>query len=128
MEPLSDDTSSSAFGDLESETNTAISVKKKRISVAESEVDEATASILEQEQALSDGQDLLDSATATLDNLESMCVKGEETFEERKKKREEEIEALKDALAILEDSDCYLRLGDGGTKTARFGSRTCFLR
>jgi chromosome segregation ATPase len=99
----SDDQGSSAFHDLESETNNAISVKKKRISVAESEVDEATASILEQEQALSDGQDLLDSALETLDNLESMCVKGEETFAERKQKREEEIEALKDALAILED-------------------------
>ena len=40
-------------------------VKQKRINIAESEVDEATASILEQEQALSDGQDLVDSATAT---------------------------------------------------------------
>jgi chromosome segregation ATPase len=99
----SDKSSHSSFADTESETNTAINVKQKRINIAESEVGEATASILEQEQALSDGQDLLDSATATLDNLESMCVKGEETFEERKKKREEEIEALKDALAILED-------------------------
>ena len=24
--------------------------------------------------------------------------------------------------------DCYLRQGEGGTKTARFGSKTCFLR
>jgi len=99
----SGDTSYSSFRDIESETTNAIKVKQKRINVAEAEVDEATASILEQEQALSDGQDLLDSALETLDNLESMCVKGEETFAERKQKREEEIEALKDALAILED-------------------------
>ena len=26
------------------------------------------------------------------------------------------------------DTDCYLRQGAGGTKTACFGSRTCFLR
>ena len=25
-------------------------------------------------------------------------------------------------------ADCYLRQGDGGTKTARFGSKTCFSR
>ena len=25
-------------------------------------------------------------------------------------------------------TDCYLRQGDGGTKTACFGSKTCFLR
>ena len=24
-------------------------------------------------------------------------------------------------------ADCYLRQGDGGTKTARFGCKTCFL-
>ena len=27
-----------------------------------------------------------------------------------------------------EISDCYLRQGDGGTKTAHFGFKTCFLR
>ena len=38
--------------------------------------------------------------------------------------------AVKDiawAVATV-DADCYLRQGDGGTKTARFGSRICFLR
>ena len=29
---------------------------------------------------------------------------------------------------VDEGSDCYLRQGDGGTKIARLGSRTCFLR
>jgi len=32
-----------------------------------------------------------------------MCVEGEETWEERKAKREQEIEALKQALQILDE-------------------------
>merc|ERR1719258_907267 len=40
----------------------------------------------------------------TLEELEAMCVKGEETWEERKQKREDEINALKEALALLEDA------------------------
>ena len=36
------------------------------------------------------------------------------------------IQKIKQILSY--QSDCYLRQGDGGTKTARFGSRTCFLR
>jgi len=58
---------------------------------------------LDQQQALSDAKDLLASGLEALEELEAMCVKGEETWEERKKKREDEIEALKSALTILEE-------------------------
>merc|ERR1740129_1319460 len=47
-------------------------------------------------------QDTLDGALSELEKLHSICVAGEETFEERVAKREKEIEALKEAHAILE--------------------------
>lgn len=43
------------------------------------------------------------NAEATLEDLKKMCIAGEETYEERVGKREDEIEALKEALTILEN-------------------------
>merc|ERR1719218_465288 len=95
--------SQAAFEQFEKETNADVDKKEKRIKKADGELTDAKADLLDQQQALSDGKDLLADATEALEELEAMCVKGEETWEERKKKREEEIAALKEALAILED-------------------------
>jgi len=95
--------SESAFDKLEKDTNGDVGTKNKRIEKAQGELADAKSNILEQQQALSDGKDLLDSALEALEDLEAMCVKGEETWEERKKAREGEVEALKEALAIFED-------------------------
>jgi hypothetical protein len=92
-----------AFEMFEKDTNDEIEEKNTRIKEATDELAQTEADILEQQQALKEAEDLLESAKASLDELEAMCVKGEETWEERKKKREEEIAALKEALAILED-------------------------
>jgi len=92
-----------AFETFEKDTNDEIKEKNTRIKEATGELAQTEADILEQEQALKEAEDLLESAKASLEELEAMCVKGEETWEERKKKREEEIAALKEALAILED-------------------------
>jgi len=43
------------------------------------------------------------SALKELEKLKAMCVEGEESYAERKKKREQEIEALKTALKTLEE-------------------------
>jgi len=98
-----DKESQSAFDQLEKETNGDVGTKNTRIKKARGELSDAKSQILEQQQALSDGKDLLDSALEALEDLEAMCVKGEETWEERKKAREEEVEALKEALEIFED-------------------------
>merc|ERR1740138_1317329 len=97
-----------AFEMFEKETNDEIDEKNTRIKEAKGELAQTEADILEQEQALKDAEDLLESAKASLKELEAMCVKGEETWEERKKKRGEEIAALKEALVILEDADVDL--------------------
>jgi len=98
-----DAASKAAFEKLERETNADVGKKQTRISKAEGELSEAKANILDQQGSLSDAQELLDSSLEALEGLEAMCVKGEETWEERKQKRKDEIEALKEALAIFED-------------------------
>jgi len=45
----------------------------------------------------------LESAQTTLEDLKKMCVDGEETYSERVAKRQEEIDALKEALEIFEN-------------------------
>ena len=53
------------------------------------------------------------------------------TFKDKSKGAEKALEdtSRKQKCAKdIENADCYLRQGAGGTKTARFGSRTCFLR
>jgi len=95
--------SSDAFDSFEKETNGDVKTKNKRIKKAGSEKDTAEANILEQEGAKADAKDLLDSSLESLEDLEAMCVKGEETWEERKAAREAEVEALKEALEIFEN-------------------------
>jgi len=91
------------FDGFEKDTNADVKTKNDRIKKAGSETSDAEADILEAQGAKSDAQDLLDSSLAGLEELEAMCVKGEETWEERKQKREDEVEALKEALAIFQD-------------------------
>jgi len=92
-----------AFEMFEKDTNDEIDEKDTRIKEAKGELAQTEADILEQEQALKDAEDLLESAKASLEDLEVMCVKGTETWEQRKQKRQEEITALKEALVILEE-------------------------
>merc|ERR1719316_899500 len=49
-------------------------------------------------------QEELDAALAYFEKLKPSCVEAGESYEERKARREEEIESLKDALSILEDT------------------------
>jgi len=76
--------------------------KEKRIKKADGEVADAVASILENQGALADANTLLEDSLSKLEDFEAMCVKGEETWEKRKQKRMDEVEALKSALAIFE--------------------------
>jgi len=95
--------SKEAFEMFEKDTNEEVAQKEKKIEGLEKQITDLKSDILDQEAALKDAKALLDSGLEALASLEAMCVQGAETWEERKKKRMEEIEALKDALAILED-------------------------
>jgi len=98
-----DGESQDAFDKFERDTNADVKTKNDRINKADGEVSEANANTLDAEGAKSDANNLLDGAMAALEELEAMCVKGEETWEERKQKREDEVEALKEALAIFDN-------------------------
>jgi len=95
--------SKAAFEQFEKESNADMGKKQRRINKAKGELSDAKANILTQTGALSDAKEQLEDSLATLEDLENMCVKGEETWEERAKKRKEEIEALKETLEIFED-------------------------
>jgi len=53
--------------------------------------------------ALKDAEKVHGLALEELDKLHSMCVAGEETYEERVAKRQKDIEALEEARDILEN-------------------------
>lgn len=93
--------SKTAYETLEKETNEDVGKKEKSIETKEGELTEAKSNIIDRQTDLSEAKDLLESSTGALDGLKAMCVAGEETWEERKQKREEEIEALKNAMEIL---------------------------
>jgi hypothetical protein len=95
--------SKSSFGAIEKTAKGRVAAKKREIKKKENEVAAAKADILDQQQALSDATDILDSAKETLEDLSAMCVAGEETWEERKKAREDEIAALNEAIVILDN-------------------------
>jgi len=92
-----------AMDEEEKSINRAVTRKNNRIKKAEGELADTEADILEQEGLLKDAKELLATGLESLEELEASCVKGEETWEERKAKREAEIEALKNALDILEN-------------------------
>jgi len=50
-----------------------------------------------------DAEEKLELAIEELDKLKALCVDGEESYEQRVAKREKEIEALKEALTILDN-------------------------
>jgi len=58
----------------------------------------------EAKKDLAGTQEELDAALAYFEKLKPSCVEAGESYEERKARREEEIESLKDALSILEDT------------------------
>jgi len=80
-----------------------IDEKNGQIKKAQGKITDIESDILQAQQTLADNTDIHSAATDKLDGLKAMCVEGEETWEERKKKREDEIEALKDALDIFEN-------------------------
>jgi uncharacterized coiled-coil DUF342 family protein len=85
------------------ETEIDITAKtKKRDETNAASITGMDSQITGQEEEHKDATELLDSALKALEGWHSMCVKGEETYEERKASREREIAALKEALDILE--------------------------
>lgn len=99
-----------------------ISTKEGDISTLKGEIDILDGAIKDEKNTLADGiktrdekKGVLDSAISALKARQEACVNANDSFEARQKRREEEIAALKDALAILETHSKNSELGAAGS-------------
>lgn len=92
----------SDFNAFEFRMETSINTTLDTIDGKKLEVDGLNQDILQKEATIKAQTEILDAALDQLESLKVMCVEGEETWEERKAAREKEVEALKEALQILE--------------------------
>jgi len=95
--------SESEFLAYESATNADIDSKESDIATKTEEVAQAEADYTTAKETDMAAEKDHTAANKALDALKAACVEGEETWEERAKAREQEIEALKEALNILRE-------------------------
>jgi len=91
------------FTKLKGESDEDIKAKTEAKDDKDAELKTTEDSLLESKDRLKEEEEMLDSARSSLQELKSQCVDGEESSADRVAKREKEIEALKEAHAILED-------------------------
>lgn len=91
------------FGTFKTATEASVTTKSGHVETKESEVTTIEGEITAATDALDTATGLHASAVKELEKLKAMCIEGEESYAERKKKREQEIEALKRAMTILEN-------------------------
>jgi len=83
----------------------AADVKQKYESIDKHDLDivEFDSELTEEEKNLRSANKLLASSLKVLEGFQADCVAGEETWEERHEKRQDEINALNDAMKILQE-------------------------
>jgi len=91
------------FKKQEKELNDNIAASETSKGAKKTSVVNKESDLKDKESDKATNEKLLESALSTLEKLKVSCVDGEETFADRKKKREEEIAALKEAMQILID-------------------------
>eukprot|EP00928_Gymnodinium_smaydae_P078582 TRINITY_DN62705_c0_g1_i1.p1 TRINITY_DN62705_c0_g1~~TRINITY_DN62705_c0_g1_i1.p1 ORF type:complete len:701 (-),score=180.71 TRINITY_DN62705_c0_g1_i1:53-2155(-) len=91
------------FQKFETDTQADIGAKEGEKSTKEKAVTDAEDAITTAIDALNDATGLHEGAQKELEQLKAMCVDGEESYAERKAQREKEIDALKQALTILDE-------------------------
>jgi len=91
------------FEEFEVDTNADIAEKQKDKAAKEARVADITDKLAQLKDEAADAKSLLDGSLAELEKLKPMCVQAEETYAERVAKRDQEIEALKQAIEILDN-------------------------
>jgi len=93
------------FAAFSQETKASISTKETGKKQAEADLDRTSGDLVADLNSLKDAQDLLDKSLETLEKLRPACVDTGMSYEERVARREAEIEALKNALCVLDEED-----------------------
>mmetsp|Transcript_40066 Transcript_40066/g.103715 ORF Transcript_40066/g.103715 Transcript_40066/m.103715 type:complete len:697 (-) Transcript_40066:151-2241(-) len=91
-----------AFETFKSETEADTKTKEGAVTTKEGEVASIEDELVTLKDDLKTAEKGVQLALSELEKLHTMCVEGEETYEERVSKRKKEIEALKEAHDILE--------------------------
>jgi len=91
------------YQDYKKTTEEDNDAKNKEIKLKEKTVSDLTDKLVTLTDDKKAAEKNLESAITTLEDLKKMCVDAEETYEERVAKRKDEIDALKEAMSILEN-------------------------
>jgi len=91
------------FEEYEKETKTSIEDKGKEKEDKEGEKADTEADLVKFQGELKDAQKMLEEAKAELEKLKPLCVDTGMEWKERRARQKQEIEALKEALAILSE-------------------------
>jgi len=92
-----------AFEDFERDSKKAISDKKNEKKNNDGDIASCADAITEAKDLLMEAMESKKGAEKELTKLKPMCVDNPETYEQRVRKREEEIQALKDAMRMLDE-------------------------
>jgi len=98
-----DEEAEDAYVKFEDETKTDLKDKEKEKGDKEEEKKNTEADLIEFKDVLKDAQQGLSDAKEELEKLKPMCVDQGESWEEKRARQKAEIEALKEALAILSE-------------------------
>lgn len=101
----SEDKAADEFSKLKLQSKTDIAGKTTQKKLNEEELENAENELKSGKTQLQTTMDLLDGALRTLEDLKPQCVDSTMSYEERKAKREEELEALKTAMCTLDKED-----------------------
>lgn len=93
----------SDFGELKSANEGDTSAKNGEVEAKDSEITSLKEELVQLQEDIFDVKKEHQAQLDELESLKEMCVEGTESYEERVEKRQQEIESLKEALAILEN-------------------------